>query len=378
MLNRRRGIVQAIQGTNGSIQELVIQVDGQTVPGINYCALGEDVYPGDLVEINTTAVDLGLGTGGVHFVISRLVAREGHPSQGCHGAGGGSEGLPKAPGGHIMKLRYTPLQLAVLSAEEEESPHHEVLQVADSLEGMPVMVASLHSLIAPIAVVLQCNAPKRLHLTYIMTDGAALPLGFSRLVASMQKQGFISSTITVGHAFGGDLEAVNIYSGLLAARHVLKADACIVAMGPGVVGTGTTFGTTALETAAILDGVNALKGKAIAVPRVSFADPRPRHYGISHHTLTALGRLCYSSCHCALPALLGNAHIVLKRQSQSNDLSRHTIVFVEQDHTLELLDEHQIKVTSMGRTPQQDTAFFKTGGAAGWLAAQWLDGNYPS
>ena len=376
MLNRRRGMVQAIQGTYGKVQELVIQVDGKLVPGINYRTLGEDVYPGDLVEINTTAVDLGLGTGGGPFVISRLISKEGQSSEEGRGPGEESEELSGALG-HIMKLRYTPLQLAVPCVEEEDSPYHEVLQAADSLEGMPVMVASLHSLIAPIAVVLQCNVPKGLHLTYIMTDGAALPLGFSRLVASMQKQGFISSTITVGHAFGGDLEAVNIYSGLLAARHVLKADAAIVAMGPGVVGTATPFGTTALETATILDGVNVLEGKAIAVPRVSFADLRPRHYGISHHTLTALGKLCYSKCYCALPTLLGEEYAVLQRQSQSAELSRHDLVFVDQDHTLELLDEHHVKVTSMGRTPAEDPAFFRAGGAAGWLTAQWLCGNYP-
>ena len=364
MLNRRRGIVQAVQGITDQTQELVIKIDGELVPAVNYRVLAEDVYPGDLVEINTTAVDLGLGTGGVHFVISRV--------ERCGQARDAMGTARQQDTGHIMKLRYTPLQLAILCAEEENSPHHSVMQEADSLEGMPVMVASLHSLIAPMAVVLQHNAPRRAHLTYIMTDGAALPLGFSRLVASLQKGGYISSTITVGHAFGGDLEAVNIYSGLLAARHVLKADACLVAMGPGVVGTGTPFGTTALETAAILDGVNALGGRAVAVPRLSFAEKRSRHYGISHHTLTVLGRLCYSSCFLPLPKLSGEEGIFLQQQYQASDLGRHSLVFTDRDHTLELLEEHGIKVTSMGRAPSEDPAFFRAGGAAGWLTAQWL------
>ena len=61
MLNRRRGIVQAVQGITDQTQELVIKIDGELVPSVNYRVLAEDVYPGDLVEINTTAVDLGLG-----------------------------------------------------------------------------------------------------------------------------------------------------------------------------------------------------------------------------------------------------------------------------------------------------------------------------
>src|SRR5690606_26500425 len=77
---------------------------------------------GDRVAINTTAVDLGLGTGGAHFVV-HVLGRE-RPGAGTKG--------------HIMKLRYTPLQVAVLAAEEPDSPHHHVLAREDDLEGMPV------------------------------------------------------------------------------------------------------------------------------------------------------------------------------------------------------------------------------------------------
>ena len=84
-------------------------------------------------------------------------------------------------------------------------------------------------------------APGR-RLVYLMSDGAALPLGFSQTVTALKQEGLLAATITFGHAFGGDLEAVNIYSALLAAKHVVQADLAVVLMGPGVVGTGTTLG----------------------------------------------------------------------------------------------------------------------------------------
>jgi hypothetical protein len=279
---------------------------------------------------------------------------------------------PQKPHGHIVKLRYTPLQLAVLSVEEEGSPYHSILGESDSLAGMPVMVASLHSLIAPIAVAFRHFAAQPARLAYLMTDGAALPLAFSKLAASLKEKGLIATTITAGHAFGGDLEAVGIYSGLLAAKHAARADACVVAMGPGVVGTGTAFGTTALETAPILDAVNSLGGRAIAVPRISFADRRARHQGLSHHTIAALGRLCHTACHLPIPQLSGDEGKRLRQQIEEQGLSRHQIHWVDGDRTLELLEDYGVKVTSMGRTPADDPAFFRAGGAAGWLAAQWL------
>ena len=70
-----------------------------------------------------------------------------------------------------------------------------------------------------------------------MTDGAALPIVISDLVDAMTRVGLIDTTITAGHAFGGDLEAVSVPSALALARHVTHADVAIVAMGPGVVGT---------------------------------------------------------------------------------------------------------------------------------------------
>src|SRR5690606_4036310 len=140
-------------------------------------------------------------------------------------------------------------------------------------------------------------------VAYVMTDGGALPAAWSRTLSWLRDQQFLCGCVTSGHAFGGDLEAVNIYSALLAAKYVLHAQVTVVLMGPGVVGTGSTFGNTALEVAPIIDAVSALRGRPVVIPRLSAADPRPRHQGISHHTLTALGRLTHSRATVVIPPL---------------------------------------------------------------------------
>src|SRR5699024_7975124 len=118
---------------------------------------------------------------------------------------------------------------------------HELLRTADTLEGMPVIGADLHSALPAIIVGLRSSRPD-VRVAYVMTDGGALPRQFSRTVAELDRAGWIASTITTGQAYGGDLEAVNVYTGLLAATHVVSADVAVVIQGPGNLGTGTKWG----------------------------------------------------------------------------------------------------------------------------------------
>ena len=66
-----------------------------------------------------------------------------------------------------------------------------------------------------------------------MTDGGALPAWFSRTVAGLRDAGWLATCVTVGQAFGGDLEAVSIHSGLLAARLVAGCGRRCRRPGPG-------------------------------------------------------------------------------------------------------------------------------------------------
>ena len=294
------------------------------------------VAVGDRVVLNTTAVELGLGTGGwhvVHWNTARDVLEDPGP-------------------GHIMKLRYTSLQVDAGSTEETGDP------TSSDLGGMPVVVGSLHSQMPGIAVAIRAAHPGA-RLAYVMTDGAALPIAISDLVHNATQVGLIDVTLTAGHAFGGDLEAVSVPSALALAKHVAHADVVIVAMGPGVVGTSSPLGTSALEVAAILDAAAALGATPIAVLRMSDGDPRPRHQGVSHHSRTAL-------------ELTRSAVLVASPEEGAYDHPRHDVRVVHGPDVPRLLSDLGLKVTTMGRGPDEDPLFFRATGAAGALAAEHL------
>jgi hypothetical protein len=269
----RQGQVTAILKDLPELQELMVRVDGTVMEqaAYNYPLLNHRLRPGDPVKLNTTAVQLALGTGGRHFVIPDCqVDTEIEPL------------------GHIMKLRYTPWQFPVLTAEEEASPYHESLRMADSLAGIPVVAAPLHSMVPGVIAGFRHTLARPAKVAYVMTDGAALPLALSDLVRDLKQKQLLDLTVTAGQAFGGDLEAVSIPAALLAARQAIGADLIVVALGPGIVGTGTKYGFSGIEQAWVIDIVARLGGLPVAVPRLSMADRRERHLGLSHHSRTIL------------------------------------------------------------------------------------------
>src|SRR5206468_4921906 len=127
----------------------------------------------------------------------------------------------------------------VLGADEDDSPHRATLDGADGLDGMPVVTADLHSALPAVVAGAHADRPDA-RIAYVMTDGGALPAWFSRTLSALG--GRLAGTVTAGQSFGGDLETTNVHSGLLAARHVLRADIAVVAQGPGNLGTGTRWG----------------------------------------------------------------------------------------------------------------------------------------
>ncbi|HEX2048000.1 MAG TPA: DUF3866 family protein [Acidimicrobiales bacterium] len=267
------------------------------------------VAAGDRVVVNTTAVDLGLGTGGWDVVHWNL-ARDSWSEPG---------------GGHVMKLRYTSLQVDTGAATDEQG----------DLAGKPVVACDLHSQVAPVALAFAEAAPGK-RLTYVMTDTAALPLALSDLVADLVDRGLVAQTITCGQAFGGQQEAVNLHSALVLAT----GDAVVVAPGPGVVGTGSRLGFSGLEVAVVVDAAAKLGGRPVVAVRWSEADRRPRHRGQSHHTTTAL------------------------------EMASHEAVVPTPAEAWAGPDVGGI--TSMGRTQSEDPDFFRYAAAAGLAAAHLL------
>jgi hypothetical protein len=339
----------------------MVTVDGDSIRALAYPALVGLPRVGDRVLLNVGALEAGLGTGGYALVVAI------------------PDRLPQDDGdmhGHIVKSRYTPLQVMVASADEQGNAQHETLRSADSLATMPVVVADLHSALPAVLAGIQSSFGTdrgfELRVAYVMSDGGALPAWFSRTVAGLREAGWLAATITTGQSFGGDLEAVTVHSGLLTARHVVDADIAIVAQGPGNLGTGTKWGFSGVAAGEAINAAAALDGRPVASLRISFADPRERHQGVSHHSLTAYGRVALAPADVVLPDL---------PEPQASRLAadtapladRHRLITVPLDGLNEALRGCPVPLSTMSRTLDQDLEYFLAAAAAGRHAVSLLD-----
>lgn len=328
-------------------------VAGQSVRALAYPALTGLPEPGDRVLLNTSALDLGLGTGGYALVVAI------------------PDRLPPDPGGpgHLIKARYTPLQACVAGADEQGSAHHQALRDADDLTGLPVVIADLHSALPAILAGYLAGTPaRRPAIGYVMQDGGALPAWFSRTIADLREAGWLAGTVTVGQAFGGDLEAVSLHSGLLAARHVLGAELVVAAPGPGNLGTGTRWGFSGVAAGDAVNAVAVLGGRPVCSLRISESDPRERHRVISHHSLTAYGRVALARADVVVPDLPGEFGARVLAAAAPLAL-RHNLVRADISGLLAALRECPVPLSSMGRGLDQDPAYFLAAAAAGRHAA---------
>jgi hypothetical protein len=350
----RKGEVVRIRREWPGAVELDVAVPEGECRALAYPPLVGRPEPGDEVLLNTTALAMGLGTGGYAMVVAL-------PNR-----------LPQDPQGpgHLVKARYTPLQATVLGADEQDSAFHDVLSEADSVEGMPVIVADLHSALAPILTGLYDGRPDA-RVAYVMQDGGALPAWFSMSAARLREVGWLAGVVTTGQSFGGDVEAVTVHTGLLAARHVLKADVAIVAQGPGNLGTGTRWGFSGVSAGEAINAAAVLRGRPVAALRVSEGDARERHVGVSHHSLTAYGRVALSAADVAVPELPGAFGERVRDQAELLAV-RHRLVAVKVDGLHEALRAAPVRLSTMGRGLEEDLAYFLTSAAAGRLAASLL------
>ncbi len=364
----RRGTVTGLRRSWPGASELDVEIvdpDGSvhTARGLAYPALVGEPRTGDAVLLNTSALDRSLGTGGYALVIAVPDRLPVDPPQGP---------------GHLVKARYTPLQAMVLGVDEQESDQHELLREADDLGGLPVVVADLHSALP--AVLAGARADGRTpRAVYVMTDGGALPAWFSRAAATLRERDWLAATVSVGQAFGGDVEAVTLHTGLLAARHVLGADLVVVAQGPGNLGTGTRWGFSGVAAGEAVNAAAVLGGRPVASLRVSGADPRGRHAGVSHHSLTAYGRVALAPADVVVPVLAGHVEDALAAQVHAQAAAlgapdgRHRLVPVGCGGLLDALRDCPVGLSTMGRGLDDDASPFLAAAAAGRHAATLVD-----
>ncbi|WP_235495298.1 DUF3866 family protein [Geodermatophilus sp. Leaf369] len=347
----RRGTVTALGRTWRDSLELEVTVPGDgDLRALAHPSLVGTPEVGDAVLLNTTAWAQRLGTGGYALVVAfpdRLPAD------------------PTGPG-HLVKARYTGLQVTVQGVDEQETPHHRVIADAEDVGGMPVVVADLHSALPAVLAGVHATAPD-LRVAYVMTDGGALPAAFSRTLDALSDR--LAGVVTVGQAFGGDLEAVTVHTGLLAARHVLHADVTVVAQGPGNLGTGTPWGFSGVAAGEACNAVHVLGGRAVGALRISDADPRPRHRGVSHHSLTAFGRVALGGVTLVAPRGLSSELGTQVGEDLAGQPERNPVVWVPTEGLDDALAASPVRLSTMGRGLDAERAYFLAQAAAGRYAA---------
>jgi Protein of unknown function (DUF3866) len=278
MLKLRRATVTDAGPPDGPEQDLVVEIDGHRPrPAIADVALVGAVQAGDEVIVNAQALDLGLGSGGFDVVHVNL-------TRGLSGDG--------VPGAHVMKLNYTSLQHAVRPVERERPLSLPL--------GRPVAVLALHGQLAPVVWAFARAVPGG-RLGYVQTEGGALPGGRSRTVRALRERELLAGHLTAGAAFGGEGEAITTAGALHHGLDVLGWDAVVCGPGPGIVGSDSSLGHGGLSALDSAHTALALGCETLIVARMSSGDPRARHRGISHHTLTVLD-LLLAPVTVALPA----------------------------------------------------------------------------
>src|SRR4051794_8741074 len=262
-LELRRGTVRHADG-----EHLEVELDdGERAAAWHDPGLVGPCHPGDEVVVNVQARRLELGSGGFDVVHCNL-------SRGMRGVRSGDA--------HVMKLNYTSLQHAIAPVEEGVDERVELAPAG------PVAVLALHGQLEPVAWAFAQASPAA-RLGYVQTAGGALPGSFSRVVKRLRHEGLLAGHVSAGPSYGGEDEAVTTIGAL---HHGLRRwDAVVAGPGPGILGSASALGhggMVALDTA---HAALALGAPTLLVARMSEADARPRHRGISHHTTTVLDLL---------------------------------------------------------------------------------------
>jgi uncharacterized protein DUF3866 len=244
---------------------LTVEIAGERRRAWADPALVGEVRGGDEVIVNVAAFDLGLGSGGFDVVHANL-----------------TRGLDadSAEDPHVMKLNYTSLQHAVEPVELALGDPRPVRQI-------PVLVAPLHGHLAPAAWAAEERRPGT-RVGYVQTAGGALPGTLSRDVAELRCRGLLAGHVTAAPAFGGEAEALSVAGALEAAAGRLGWEAVIAGPGPGILGSRTRLGHGGVAALDSAHAALALGLPTLLSPRLSSADPRSEHRGLSHHSATVL------------------------------------------------------------------------------------------
>jgi hypothetical protein len=336
-LKLRRGVVV-------DRDPLMVDVDGEQRRAWADEALLGEMREGDEVVVNVAALDLDLGSGGFDVVHVNL-------TRGLDASGDSRE--------HVMKLNYTSLQHPVdpVDPPVHLSNRERGKGAPEGESDMPVLVLPLHGHLTPAAWA-AAQAWPGLKVGYVQTAGGALPGSLSRDVVQLRERGLLFGHITAAPAYGAEHEAFSVAGALDAAAHGLGWDAALVGPGPGIIGSETRLGHGGMAALDSAHAALALGLPTLLSPRLSEADPRERHRGVSHHTLTVL-ELLLGGVEVPLPD--GSPDVAAQLASAAG--ARHTLH--EAPFDLDGYAASGLPARTMGRGLEEDSLFFAAALAAG-------------
>jgi hypothetical protein len=341
-LELRRGVV-------ASVEPLLVDVGKERRPAWADTVLLGEMRIGDEVVVNVAALDLGLGSGGFDVVHVNL-------TRGLEGGDHGPE--------HVIKLNYTSLQHSVEPVEAVDPmfllPAIRPKRTAEpDRAGVSVLVLPLHGHLAPAAWAAAQVRPG-LRVGYVQTGGGALPGSLSRDVAELRERGLLCGHITAAPAYGGEHDALSTVGALDAAATRLGWEAILVGPGPGIIGSETEYGHGGIAAVESAHAALSLGMPTTISPRLSSADPRERHLGLSHHTYTVL-ELLLAPVNVAVPTDVPDVAAELEAAREE----RHHLHLAPAD--LDGYSASGLPTTTMGRTIDEDPLFFAAPLAAGCL-----------
>ena len=339
-LELRRGVVV-------SEQPLTVEIDGERRPAWADTVLLGEMREGDEVVVNVTALDLGLGSGGFDVVHVNL-------TRGLDPGAGGDE--------HVIKLNYTSLQHPVAPVEGGDWRES---SAGPNKNATAVAVLPLHGHLAPAAWAAS-QADDELRVGYVQTAGGALPGSLSRDVTELRERDLLCGHITAAPAYGGEHEALSTV-GALDAAAALGWDLALVGPGPGIIGSDTSYGHGGMVALDSAHAALSLGLPTLLSPRLSSADERERHRGLSHHTATVLD-LLLTSVDVAVPEVVVAEAESARAALRHACAHRHHLVTAPVD--LDAYAASGLPTRTMGRTITEDPLFFAAPLAAGRLLAK--------
>ncbi|ADQ46216.1 hypothetical protein Calkro_1360 [Caldicellulosiruptor kronotskyensis 2002] len=333
MFEIKKGIVTRKINNTGVCQYVEVKYqDGDVGIAINFLDINHEVKEGQEVLVNTTARMLQLGTGGYDYILP-------------------FEAFKNLSKGHIMKLRYTPLQFSVLT-EEEKNP--DLFDKVPNFNDIIVIVCELHSMLLPLCIYLK-EKVKRIKISVILNDWGMLNAKLSHNLEFLKENKFVDYIITCQEAFNGEFECINEINSLIFSQS-LGCDVAIISPLPGIVGTGTKFGFSSYKAVHVIEDVVRFGGRVVFPVRVSKNEKRQRHRFISHHSLTILN---YVNCSVEIPIFDFEDKIFFAKiyKILNNYRAKHTVAVVNEIDKM-IVEKYKSIMSTMGRSYEQDCEYF--------------------